>query len=56
VKKILTSKLAELHFLLDVIRDTTGPNCGGLKHTDIFYVTEQFEKYSTFLSVVVIRH
>jgi hypothetical protein len=56
VKRTLTNKWAELHYLLDVIRDTIGPKCGGLKHTDIFYIREQFEKYSTFLSVVVIRH
>lgn len=51
VKKTLTNKWAELHYLLDVIRDTIGPNCVGLKHKDIFYITEKFQKYSSFLSV-----
>jgi hypothetical protein len=56
VKRTLTNKWANLYDWPDVIRATNGPNCGGLKHTDIFSIMENFEKYGTFLSVVVIRH
>jgi len=56
VKRTITDKWAKLHYLLDVIKGTIGPNCGGLKYTDIFYIIEQFKKKnSTFLSVAVIR-
>jgi hypothetical protein len=56
VKRTLTNRWAEMHYWLDVIRATNGPNSGGLKHTDIFCMTEQYEKYGTLSSVVFIWH